>query len=181
MPFTAAALATSVASGAPIVGGSLVLPGLSAGMLAADIGLTGAGLSAYGTYQQGQYAEDIAKYNAKVYADEAASAEKAGEYETREERIEKRRLLARQLVSFAGGGVVPGTGTPLKIMSATGAEMERDIGLTQYEYGLAGSRARSKARYARYIGKTRKRAAMWQTGTTVMTGASRFLDYRYNV
>lgn len=176
MPFSFGAIAAG-----KIVGGSLVMPALTAGMLAADIGLAATGLSAYGTYQQGQFAEDMGEYNAKVYAAEAESFKEAGEYETREERIEKRKLLARQLVSFAGGGVVPGVGTPLKIMSRTGYEMERDIGMTQHEYGLAGSRAKSRARYSRYSGRSRKRAAMWQTGSTVLTGASRFLDYKYNV
>jgi len=175
MPFTASAIATAVSTGAPA---TLFVSGAT---LAAETAIIAAGMSAYGTYQQGKYAEEMGEYNAKVYAAEAESIEQAGEYEEREARIEKRKLLARQLVSFAGGGVVPSAGTPLKIMQATGAEMEKDIGLQKYEYGLAGSQARSKARYAKYSGKVRKRAAMWQTGTTVLTGASRFLDYKYNV
>ena len=147
----------------------------------ATVALAGAGLSAYSSYQQGQYAEDMGEYNAKVYAAQAESLEKASEHETREERIEKRKLLAKQLVSFAGGGVVPGAGTPLKIMSKTAGDIERDISMTQYGYGLEASQARSKGRYAKSYGKSRKRASLWQAGTTVMTGAARAYDYRYNV
>jgi hypothetical protein len=147
----------------------------------ATLSLVGTGAAAYSSYQQGEYAEGMGKYNAKVYAAQAESLEKAGEHETREERIEKRRLLAKQLVSFGGGGVVPSAGTPQKIMTRTGAEMERDIGMTQYGYDIAGSQARSKGKIARSYGKSQKRASLWQSGSTVMTGAARAIDYRYNI
>ncbi len=190
MPFTIAAVVagTTAASTATVGGAAFVgatsawgTAAITAGTIAADVALISGGMSAYGSYQQGQYAEDTGKYNAKVYAAQAESLEKAGEHETREERIEKRRLLARQLVSFAGGGVVPSAGTPQKIMTKTGAEMERDIGQLQYGYDIAGSQARGRGRIAKSYGKSRKRASLWQSGSTVMSGAARAYDYRFNV
>lgn len=169
--------AAAAGGGAAVAGGAAAAGG--GGMSAATFALLAStGMSAFGSYQQGKYTEDMAEYEAQVYRAEAESIKETGKYETRQERIEKRRLLARQLVSFAGGGVVPGAGTPLKIMTKTGAEMERDISWTQYEYKLAESQTRSKARYAKYSGKSRKRAALWQSGSTVMTGAARVMDSR---
>jgi hypothetical protein len=131
------------------------------------------------TYKQGQYAEDVGRYNMEVAQAEAESTELASEYETREQRIEKRKLLARQLVSFAKGGVVPSAGTPLRIQEQTSADIERDIKTTQYGYGLAGQQALSRGYLEKSYGIQRKRQSRWMTGSTILTGAGRALDYRY--
>ena len=182
MPFTLAAMA-AVPAGAPALTPGLMagMSGITAGSVAADVAIAGSAYSGYSTYQQGKAAEDAGKYNMQVSQAEAESIEKASEYETREARIDKRKLQARQLVAFAKGGVVPSAGTPLKIQQQTGADYERDIGMTQYGYGIAGQQTLNKGYMDYQYGKQRKRSSRWMAGSTILTGAGRALEYWSNV
>ena len=132
-----------------------------------------AGISAYSSIQQGKYAEQQGKYQQELALREAEITKEASEYEERESRREARRLKEKQLVQFAGGGVVPSTGTPLKVISDTQAEMEMDIGLQKYGYGLQAGRLRSRAEMEEKLGKSRKRASRYYAGTSLATGAYR--------
>ena len=147
----------------------------------ADAALIAAGLSAYSSVQQGKFAQQTAEYEAKVYQQEAESIKAGAEYETREMRREKRQLLASQLVAQAKGGIVPGAGTPLELRSKTAADIERDILLTQFGYGLAESQALSRAGMAKVYGKTQRRASLWQAGITLATGGAQALAYKYRI
>jgi len=166
MPFTIAAAASTTAE-------------VTAATVAADAAITAAALSAASTIQQGQYAEKVGEYNMQVAQQEAESAKVASEYETREQRIEKRKELARQLVLAAKGGVVPSAGTPLTIRSQTAADYETEIGKTQYGYSLAGQQAISQGLLEKSYGRQKKRASRWQAGSTALTGAGMGLNYRY--
>ena len=159
MPVTAVAYAANAAT----TWGSVLM---------ADAAILASGISAYSTLQQGQFAAGMADYNAKVMAQEAESTEEAGEYETRDMRREKRMLIAKQLTSFAKGGVVPSAGTPLNLGAKTAGLAEMDIRMTQYGYGLSASQALSRGRIEKAYGKSQKRASRWQAGTTLLTGAS---------
>lgn len=131
------------------------------------------GYAAYGQYQQGKYAERMHKANAALAAQEAEEVKKASEYEERTARIEGRKEKARHLLQFATGGVVPTIGTPLIYQAEAGAKIEKDISLQRYGYGLRYSRAKSEERLQRMMGKTKRKAARWQAGTSLLTGAYR--------
>lgn len=167
MPFTLA--------GAKAVGANLVWtnPAALATGIAADVALSAGAYGAVGTYQQGKYAEQQSKYQQQLDLREAEITEEASEYEERESRRDARRLRERQLVQFAGGGVVPSTGKPLKVISDTQAEIGADIGLQKYGYGMQAGRLRGRAEMEKRLGRSKKRASRYYAGTSLATGAYR--------
>ncbi len=132
-----------------------------------------AGVSAYSSLQQGKFAEQMGERNAALLEQEAESIGKASEFEERETRIEGRKIRARQLLQFAKGGVVPTTGTPSVVGQQTMVDIEKDIKLRKYGYGLQKSRTKSKAKLARLEGRAASRASAWQAGSSLLTGAYR--------
>src|SRR3990167_970929 len=94
----------------------------AAGAIAA-LSLVGAGYSAYSQYKQAgaeqDAAEDAADFNARVLAEQAAIEE------DRKRRIAKREL-ASQRTAYAKAGVRL-EGSPLEVLVANAAELEREI------------------------------------------------------
>ena len=132
-----------------------------------------ASYSAYSTYQQGQYQEDLYKDQAAQSVREGEQIQEASRFEERESRIEGRKLRARQYLQFAKGGVVPGTGTPLLVGEETAVDIERDIQRGKYGFGLESQRKFFEAGIQKRKGKAASRAARWQAGSSLLTGASR--------
>ncbi|KKN01333.1 hypothetical protein LCGC14_1128790 [marine sediment metagenome] len=168
MPATAGAIA-----GAKLVGGSLVIPALTAGAVATDVALGATAYGAYSTYQQGQYQEDLYKDQAAQSIREGEQITEASRFEERESRIEGRELRARQYLQFAKGGVVPGTGTPLLVGEETAVDIERDIQRGKYGFGLESQRRYFEAGIQRKKGKAASRAGIWRAGSSLLTGAYR--------
>lgn len=132
-----------------------------------------AGVSAYGQYQTGRFQERMTQYNAQLAAQEAETIKAASEYEQRAARVEGRKLKARQFVQFAKGGVVPTTGTPLLVREETTGDIEKDVRLMGYAYGIQRARALSESQLQKMSGKGMSRAARWQAGSSLLTGAYR--------
>lgn len=140
---------------------------------AAVTAIGAAGFSAYGQIKQGLFQERMAKYNAKLAAQEAETIKEASEYEQRQARKEGRKLKAQQFVQFAKGGVVPTTGTPLLVREELAEDVEKDIRMMGYGYGIRRSRALSESKLQKMKSKGMSRAARWQAGTSLLTGAYR--------
>lgn len=142
MPFITAA---AVTGGAKVVGGSLVLPALTAGAVAADAALVTGGISAFSQLQAGREAEALGKSQAAISAyneilDKRAAQEKldvAGAEEGKF-RTAGERLKARQRVAFAKAGVEP-VGTPMDVLEETAIQLETDA-LTIRRSGQIGAR-----------------------------------------
>ena len=145
----------------------------TAAMIATDVAITAAAVSATSQIQQGKFQEGMLKYNAQLAAREAETIKEASEYEQRAARKEGRKLKAQQFVQFAKGGVVPTTGTPLLVREETAGDIEREVRLKGYGYGIQRSRALSESRLQKMKGKGMSRAARWQAGTSLLTGAYR--------
>ena len=141
--------------------------------VAAYAAIAAAGVGAYSSIQQGRAAEEAGKFQAGLAAQEVEDLDVAKEFEERDLREEGRKLRARQLLQFAKGGVVPGTGTPLIMAEDTAEQVERDIGRMKYGYGLQQRRALSRGALARAEGKSQKRASRWSAGSSLLTGAYR--------
>lgn len=158
----------------PFLVTALAAPGTlyGAGAIAADVALVAAGTSAYSQYQQGKFQKEMGEYEAGLAKQEAESVKEAGEFEQRETRAEGRRIRARQLLQWTGGGLVP-TGTYEEISMKTQADIEKDIKLQKYGFGLQYSRTLSRGKLARKKGKYASRAGAWQGGTSLLTGAYR--------
>jgi len=132
-----------------------------------------AGVSGYSYMQQSQTQKAQGKYQQELALREAEMTEEASEHEQRETRREARAMKEKQLTQFAGGGVVPSTGTPLKVISETQAGYEADIGLQKYGYGLQAGKLRSRAQMEKLLGKSKSRASRYQAGTSLATGIYR--------
>lgn len=165
----------------PALATALVVEGTKYGaaQIAADVAISAAVVGATSQIQQGKYQQQMAEYNAALKEKEAETIEVASEYEEREARREGKKLKARQFMQFAKGGLVPTTGTPLLVREETGGEIERNIRLKRYGYGLQYSRALSDASRQRMIGRSRSRASRWSAGSSLLTGASRVSSIRY--
>lgn len=159
----------------PALATALIVPGTTYGAaaIATDIAITAAVVGATSQIQQGKYQQQMAEYNAALKEREAETITEASEYEEREARRAGRKLKAKQFMQFAKGGVLPTTGTPLLVREETEGEIERNIRLKKYGYGLQYSRAMSDARLQRMMGKSRSRASRWSAGTSLLTGGYR--------
>lgn len=159
-----------IATGKTIAGTATAAQAATAATTAA---LAAAGTSAYMSVQQGRAYEKQGEFQAELAEREAQTVKEAGEYEERQSRVEGRQLRARQMLQFAKGGVVPGTGTPLLVGGQTAADTARSITLQKYGYGLQHTQSMSQSKLYRMMGKSRSRASRWQAGSSLLTGAYR--------
>lgn len=102
---------------------------MTGGEAAVILALTGAGVSAYSAYQQGQTASDQAKqsaawqdFNAKVAKREADAERKASDFEAVQHTRRSKQLLARQRALRGISGVTP-EGSPLLFAEDTAAQL----------------------------------------------------------
>lgn len=146
---------------------------VTATTLAADAAIATAVMSGMSYSQQARTQRQQGKYQSAFAQREAEITAEASEHEEREARRDAKKLREKQLVQFAGGGVVPSIGTPLKVIKDTQAEMEADIGLQKYGYGLQAGRLRSRAEMERRLGRSKSRASRYMAGTSLATGAYR--------
>lgn len=146
---------------------------VTATTLAADAAIATAVMAGMSYSQQARSQRQQGEYQSQLAQREAEITAEASEHEEREARRDAKKLRAKQLVQFAGGGVVPSTGTPLKVISDTQAEIEADIGLQRYGYGLQAGRLRSRAEMERRLGRSKSRASRYKAGTSLATGAYR--------
>ncbi len=138
----------------------------------------GGGLSAYGQYQQGKFAEEQAEYNAKVAEQNAEVARQEGADRAADIRARGRAIRSRQRAVGAGTGLEVGSGSALDILmdTAQGSELDAQTAMWNAEneaYGLRmnASQLRTQGKMDRY--SSRLSAA----GTLLGSGASAYGMY----
>lgn len=146
---------------------------VTATTIAADAAIATAVMSGMSYSQQASTQRQQGKYQQQLALREAEITAEASEHEEREARRDAKKLREKQLVQFAGGGVVPSVGTPLKVISEEQARYEADIGLQRYGYGLTRGRLLSKAQMEKRLGRSKSRASRYYAGTSLATGAYR--------
>jgi hypothetical protein len=151
-----------------------------------------AGVQAYGQHQAGQAAKAEGKFASQVAERNARNAEmnaRLGEESAKEKARANRRhseaILAENRAFLAEGGGA--AGSLLQLAGATAGELEKDI---QTEFGndlLDADRWREQAmidrlegRAVKTRGKNAARAANWQAGSTLLTGAARTYGIGYD-
>ena len=144
----------------------------------------GAGIQAYGQYQQGKAAEAqgkaeqaILNYNAQLKERQAAAELDRARAEALRFEKEGEALLGTQQVALAKGGVLTTVGTPALLLEQTAQELEADRMSILTEGFLAKSFRESEAeglkfegRAAKARGKNIKRGARLAAGGTLLTG-----------
>ncbi len=155
----------------------------------------GAGVTAYGQYQQGKAAEaqgkaeqQILEYNAKIKERQAAAELERARAEAIRFGKEGEALLATQQVQIARGGVLATTGTPFQLAEETEEELLADRMMILREGLLAESFRISEAeglrfegRAAKARGKNIKRGATLAAGATILSGVGTSLYATYKL
>jgi hypothetical protein len=126
---------------------------LSTAAMTAQAGATA--LSAYGSYQQGQFDSKIDLFNADIADLQARDAFRRGAQAELKLRKDVRLLGGQQIASFAGQGVDIGSAVVADVAADNEMQMRQDIqriknnaALESWGYQVAGANERAKAAMA---------------------------------
>ncbi len=124
--------------------------------------VAGTSLQVFGTLQQGDEAERIAKERAAIDIRNAEAVREAAVEEADIKGEQRRRFLATQKSQAAAGGIRINVGSPLVIEAETQAAFAKDIGFG-LERGRVESEAfRSSARLEKKAGKAAKKQSRFR-------------------
>lgn len=160
----------------------------------AALSLAGSAVSAFGQYQQGQEQKSMYEYNAKLAEQEAATTRMMAKRETdviRQNAVlneyRQRKELAMntgsQVGAYSASGVSVSTGSPLNVIADSIANQELEIQIGQwnakneisavnYNAEIGASRSMNDAAMKRKYGENAATNAMFQAGSTLLTGAT---------
>lgn len=131
----------------------------------------GAGVSMYGSYKQGQYEDDMAKYNAEV-ATENAKAEASALSARREmETDQSRASLASARASASTKGIDATQGSPLLGLVKEAQIESYDMMELKRQEDITLSRGRAESSLLLSSGKAAKSASYWNMGSTAVSAA----------
>lgn len=169
-----AAAGTAAAAGATATTGMTALQ--TASMYAS---MAGAGLSAYGQYQQAEAMKDAANYNRKLADIQAADARDRGAVEQEQLGRKIGQLRGQQTANMAANGIDLSTGTPAALLDQTnyyGLEDQRTLAANiEREASGFGNRGRLAGMQADSIDP------MLSAGGSLLSNAGAVADrwYRY--
>ena len=86
--------------------------------------LAGAGISAYGQYQQGKSQQAMGEYNAKVAEQQATGEADVAQENAKRQRDMNRRQLSAIRSQMAGSGISQSQGSSLDALGAASSELE---------------------------------------------------------
>lgn len=143
----------------------------------AIIGLMGLGtaVSAYSSYEQGQAAADMARYNQQIAANEAIAARQKAEYDERQHRRNITQVKGTQRAAAAAqGGELLDMGD---VFDMTEEQAEVDALAIRYGGKMASSAAQQSGTIAGMQGQQARRQSYAQAGSTLLSGATSGLMY----
>lgn len=144
--------------------------------IAAAASVAGAGIAAYGSYQQGKTAKRVAEFNAKVAENEAVQEDMDSREATRRERVHNRRLASRQRARIAKSGLVE-TGSPLEVMAEDAGRMELAALDQRRNSRMRQTALRTQAGITRFEGDQAFRAGRIGAGASLLSGVSQGFGY----
>jgi hypothetical protein len=123
--------------------------------------LAGAGMSAYGQYQQGKSAQAMTKHNAKIASTAASNEAQTAQQNSIRQREASRRQLSNIRARMAGSGVQQSTGSSLDVLGESASELElqaldlfRDSDAKQRMFGNEAAMTTWQGDQAAQAGKT---------------------------
>lgn len=144
----------------------------------------GAGVSAYGQYQQGQAAKDAAEYQAAVSRNNAIMEDRRAQQELEagdREAIQRRRAIAQligQQRANVGASGVEASGSPLEVIADTAEQGTLDMATIRYNAELRAQDRRFSAQNLRaqsvlqeFEGRSAARAGQIGAFGTILGGA----------
>lgn len=132
-----------------------------------------AAISAVDTIGRGQAANRTARYEATLQEQRAARERQRNLLEADAIRDRESRRRAALRARTAGSGITL-EGSPLAVMSDLAAEAELQAMQTASAGDFAAGQAEAEARLRRAQGRNTRRSAFLRTGSTLLTGASRY-------
>jgi hypothetical protein len=139
--------------------------------IAAAASVAGAGIAAYGLYQQGKTSKRVAEFNAKSAENQAIQEDMDSRESARRERVHNRRLASRQRARIAKTGLVE-TGSPLEVMAEDAGRMELAVLDQRRNSRIKQSGLRSQAELTRAEGDAAFRAGRISAGASLLSGIS---------
>lgn len=131
----------------------------------------GTTLNAYSQYQQGQAAQDAAKYNAKMSEYAAQDAQRRGEEEAQAIQRRAASLKSSQRVSLAARGLDIGYGTAQDLQDQTDFFGLMDAGTARYNAANQAWSARAQGTLARAEGQAAAYQGALGAAGTLLSGA----------
>lgn len=131
----------------------------------------GAGYSAYSSYEQGQNASALARYNANQTAAANQANLQASASKSLAERQQNEKILAQQQAAFAAAGVVTNSGSPLTVETKQAALLERRALNTDYEGAIAYRYGAGQVTQFNMQGDAAKQAGNLTAAGTLLSGA----------
>ena len=142
---------------------------VSLGLMA--VATIGAGVSAYGSYREGQDAKEASQYNANVAREQAGMIEQSGAMDASRQRKQVSRLIGTQKAGYAGAGVEL-SGSPLDAMIYTAAEGEMDAQIIEYNAKVKARGMMSQADYDEKLGDMYARSGTMKAAGTLLSSAA---------
>jgi len=139
----------------------------------AVVGLVGGGLKAFGQFQQGQTAEDVAESNAQILDDQADIIKQGAKLDEFRKRKQLKQFVGTQTASHAKSGV-EFTGSPLDVIQDTVANAELEISIGKFNSEVASRRKKSEAGRTRFAGEAAGKAGTIGALSTVLSSAGDF-------
>lgn len=151
--------------------------GVEAALLATAV--VGAGISAYGSYREGQDAAEASRYNANITREnserEALMVEQSGALDASRQRKNISRLVGTQK-AITGASGIELTGSPLDAMIYTASEGELDAQILEYNYKSKAQAIRyggaSQAAYDEKLAGIYERSGTFKAAGTLLTSAA---------
>lgn len=157
---------------------------LEAALLGA--GIVGMGISAYGSYREGQDAAEASRYNAEMSRlsseREAQMVEASGALDASRQRKATRTLVGKQKALYGASGVEL-TGSPLDVMINTAAEGELDAQILEYNTKVKAQTLRyggsAQAAYDEKMAGIYETSGAYKAGSTLLTSGTQLASTYY--
>lgn len=142
----------------------------------------GAGVSAYGSIQQGKAQKAINDQNAAVNDQAALDRARDGRILANSQRDKNRSIQAKMRALYAKGGVSTSVGSPLVVQVQQAGELELGALEAEQTANAQASQLRQQAVLDRMAGKAARRAGNFNAAGTILSGAGAavkgFADYK---
>lgn len=155
--------------------------GLALGIAAIGTMVAGGVMSAQAQMQAGKDQEALAKYNARIKAEEAKQAEARGIFESQRQAEEAQRIKSNLRANIAGSGALPTEGTPLLLEAKQSTELELDNLMIGYNALTDAQRLRQGASVDRLQGKIAARSGRNAAMATYMNTGGSILGGLYSM
>lgn len=138
--------------------------------LAASVAATG--VTAYSTIQQGKFAADSAREEARAADFQARDALQRGVIEQDRHSLQVRRALGTQLARYGASGADVGSGSPLTVMADTAQLGKMDELVIRNNAAREAWGLTEQAKITRAKGRAARQAAYSQATASLLSGAS---------